>query len=319
VSRDYQPQRLKEAMVALLPGLGEVGALQRIEIGFGNENWIAESKLGRVTVKVGLSTSNAEKWRSAGIAINLAHSAGLPVPELLAFDPCNEMLNGRILRLFSFIEGSSPATLDGAPTKRGRFFRQLGEAIRLLHSIKQPEFNSRIGGENGFPRWSDYVANRWRDIVARSERAGLDGELLTKATGALSPLISRFDDVALPVICHRDLHFDNMLCDGDGNLVALLDFDIAEAWEPAGDFHKLRWWVFGSDANAERQFNAGYWSDDSIPENFDDRVRVVEIVELINGMANWKMHGQSVMVTKAETRLRALFLDGPTLEKAPLK
>ena len=303
---DDRADRVRQAIAALLPTLGRIGAVERVEVGWGNENWTADTALGRVMVKVGLAGSRPEKWRCAGVALGLARRAGVPAPELMAFTASSEMLDGRVLRIFSYIDGFSPDTLDDDPGKRARFFGQLGDAVARLHRVAQPEFTSRVGSGHGHVSWSDFAANRWRSVVERAEQAGVDDDLVAAAEAALFPLASQFDDVAHPVVCHRDLYFDNLLCDRDGNLVALLDFDMAEAWEPAADFHKLRWWVFGTDATAEREFLAGYRAGEPFPEDFEGRVRVVEILELVNGLANWIVTGQTAMGANAEDRLRTL-------------
>jgi aminoglycoside phosphotransferase (APT) family kinase protein len=303
---DGRAERIREAVCTLLPALGRIETVNRVEVGWGNENWTADTALGRVMVKVGLPESSSEKWRCAGVALGLARGAGVPAPELMAFEASSEPLDGRVLRVFSYIDGFSPDTLDDEPTKRSRFFGQLGEAVARLHRVTQPEFTSRVGNEHGDAQWSDFVANRWTSVVERSEHAGVDHDLLAAADAALFPLASHFDDVAHPVVCHRDLYFDNLLCDREGNLVALLDFDMAEAWEPAADFHKLRWWAFGTDTTAEREFLAGYRAGEPFPDDFEGRVRVVEILELVNGLANWIVTGQTAICANAEDRLRTL-------------
>lgn len=303
---DDRADRVRQVTAALRPTLGRIGAVERVEVGWGNENWTAETNLGRVMVKVGLAGSSPEKWRCAGVALGLARRAGVPAPELMAFEAASELLDDRVLRVFSFIEGAAPDTLDDQPAKRSRFFGQLGEAVARLHRVAQPEFTSRIGSGHGKVAWSDFVAHRWRSVIARAEQAGVDHDLVTAAEAALFPLATEFDDITHPVVCHRDLYFDNLLCDRDGNLVALLDFDMAEAWEPAADFHKLRWWVFGTDMAAERDFLAGYRAGAPFPDDFEDRVRIVEILELVNGLANWIVTDQTAMLTNAEDRLRTL-------------
>ena len=40
-----------------------------------------------------------------------------------------------------------------------------------------------------------------------------------------------------PALSHRDLYLDNFV---DDSLKAILDFDMAEAWDPVADFAKLR-------------------------------------------------------------------------------
>ena len=176
--------------------------------------------------------------------------------------------------------------------------------VARLHGVARPGFTSRIGAGPEFTRWSDYLAYRWEGVVARADAAGIEGELVAEAAAVLFPLARRFDTVATPVLCHRDLYLDNLLCDETGNLVAVLDFDSAEAWEPAADFQKLRWWTFSEHSGAESAFLAGYTSRaGALPDDFDVRVRVVEIVELVNGIANWSAAGEDALVARRRARL----------------
>jgi aminoglycoside phosphotransferase (APT) family kinase protein len=301
---DERAAAVRRAVDDAMPALGRIARLRRVEIGWGNENWTADTEHGRVMVKIGLADSSAAKWRSAGVALRLARAAGVPTPELLAFEDASAALGGRILRIFSYLDGRAPQSVLDDTATRARFLGQLGETVARLHEIALPKFSSRIGAGDGFVRWSQYLANRWSSVLERAHRAGLDTHLVSAADAALFPLADRFDDVARPVLCHRDLYYDNLLCDRAGNLVGLLDFDMAEAWEPAGDFHKLRWWVFGADADAERAFLSEYRAGGALPDDFDVRVRVVEIIELVNGLANWIATGDAAVTVAAAGRLR---------------
>src|SRR5262249_44420715 len=66
-----------------------------------------------------------------------------------------------------------------------------------------------------------------------------DAATLDRVGAEVAALAAAVDAVARPVVCHRDLHPDNLLVDGDGHLVAVLDWDMAEAWDPAGEWFKL--------------------------------------------------------------------------------
>ncbi len=85
---------------------------------------------------------------------------------------------------------------------------------------------------------------------------------------------------------HRDLYLDNLLAGPDGTLVALLDFDLAEAWDPAGDLVKLRWQVLPEFPAAADALMAGYTEVDGLPPQFERRVWVTEVLELVNYAAN---------------------------------
>ncbi len=301
----FEAATVRDAVASALPAAAPVRALQRIELGFGNENWMATTGLGRVVVKVGLPAASVAKWRAAARALDFARAAGVGAPELLAFVDVCDALDGRVLRVFSYVPGRSPADLDDERA-RARFYAQLGDAVARLHRVELPGFTSRIGSRDAvFDRWSRYLDYRWVGVCERAARTELDPAVVEHARAVVLDLAAGFDAVTRPVLCHRDLYPDNLCCDAVGNLVALLDFDMAEAWEPAADFHKLRWWNFDRYPEAETAFRAGYGPPPA-GGDFDERVRAVEIVELVNGLANWKGTAAPELVVAAEVRLRRL-------------
>ena len=110
--------------------------------------------------------------------------------------------------------------------------------------------------------------------------------MLDEAGARLLPLARSVDRRVRSALCHRDLYLDNLLADRDGNLVAILDFDMAEAWDCAGDFFKLRWWVFERIPTSEDRFLSGYQGNATLPVDLERRVAVVELIELVNVVAN---------------------------------
>ena len=61
---------------------------------------------------------------------------------------------------------------------------------------------------------------------------------------------------------------------------------MAEAWDCAGDFFKLRWWVFERIPTSEDRFLSGYQGTSTLPVDLERRVAVVELIELVNVVAN---------------------------------
>jgi Ser/Thr protein kinase RdoA (MazF antagonist) len=237
--------------------------------------------------KIGPPGTDVRKWRSALAAGELARAADVPVPQLVAFIDASAPLQGRPLRVFRWVEGRHPAAVIADASMRVRFFRQLGESVARLHRVALPAFTSRIEGQAPeFDRWSDYLAYRWKSVRRRSVAAGIDDGLLDEVHERLAPLARSLDPVATPVLCHRDLHLDNLLCDHEANLVAILDFDSAEAWDCAGDFFKLRWLVFESVPESESAFLDGYHRTIPPHREFERRVTAVELIELVNAIAN---------------------------------
>ncbi|HTN80381.1 MAG TPA: aminoglycoside phosphotransferase family protein [Acidimicrobiales bacterium] len=281
-----------------------VTGVERILQGFSSESFVVGTAVGPVVAKVGLPWSDLDKWRAAAVGLELARARGVPAPEPLAFLDSVPELEGRILRIYRFIEGVTPRPESSSTA----FFVQLGAALRRLHSIALPQFTARVGRQ-GFDRWSDFLAHRWDAIVERCEVAGVDAALIAAARAEATRLALDVDDVVRPVLCHRDLYLDNVLVDDDGALVALLDFDIVEAWDPVVDFFKAEWFIFEPNPAARDPFLAGYLADGAMPPMFDDRLRLVSIVELINHAANWHIQGQVEIVDVALARLSVLLED----------
>jgi Ser/Thr protein kinase RdoA (MazF antagonist) len=268
-------------------GVGGVVNLEPVERGFGNENWLARTADGLLLAKIGPTSESVPKWRCAMAASDLARAAGVPVPEPVAFVETSPRLDGRPFRVFRWIAGQHPSAIVGDAPLSARFFEQLGDAVATLHRIELPRFTSRINGDApAFALWSEYLAFRWDEVRARAVGSGMDDKVLDQVQARLVPLARSVDPVVRPVLCHRDLYLDNLLTDRDGNLVAILDFDQTEAWDCAGDFFKLRWWLFERIPTAERHFLTGYHRTSALVADLERRVAIVELIELVNGIAN---------------------------------
>ena len=109
-----------------------------------------------------------------------------------------------------------------------------------------------------------------------------------------------------PALCHRDLYLDNVLVDDDGALVALLDFDLVEVWDPLVDSSSSS----GSSSSRTPRRGSRSWMATSpaihLPPMFEERVRLASIVELVNHAANWHIQGQPEIAAEALDRLSAL-------------
>ncbi len=79
-----------------------------------------------------------------------------------------------------------------------------------------------------------------------------------------------------------------------------MDFDGAEAWDPAIDVVKLRWLAFPDYPGSEAAFNSAYGQEPAWAE----RVRLVELVELVNAVPNAILNGDPQFEAAARSRLR---------------
>ena len=282
-------------------GTGVV-AVDHVPVGWGNENWRVETaNEHRFVVKLGPPES-AAKWDATRSAYAAAARHGVPVPELVHVDLGCARAGGWVVRILRWVDAHDPVTVLTTASARSRFFTDVGAAVRALHRHPVEGFSSRLDGSAPtFGRWDDYVAHRWVAVraritgVAAFERADTDAlerEILELATEVA--------DVTEPALCHRDLHLGNLLATADGHLAAVLDFDGAEAWDPAIDVVKLRWLVFPNHEGATEHFAKGYggW-----PPRWQERVRLVELLELSNTVANAVAAEDTAFERSARTRL----------------
>jgi aminoglycoside phosphotransferase (APT) family kinase protein len=283
--------------------------VEQVPIGFGNDNWRVTDTADRSYVlKVGPNAS-AAKWDSARNSYELAASVGVPLPALVYFAQHDDY----VVRMFEWIDGGSPIDIAHDPMCVSTLFTTLGTAIASLHSIELDAFSSRLDGSApSFRRWADYVDYRLHQIRDRcSDQEVLDAPTVERACAAISDLADEVSGAARPTLCHRDLYADNLVVDEHGTLLAILDWDMAEAWDPAAEWFKLDWLLFPDFPGAEATFNAAYHAVHAEPVLWARRKRLVDLMETLNTIANaraqsWNAHFD----VRARLRLQAL-LDAP--------
>ncbi len=258
--------------------------VERRLVGFGNENWrVRESGGSRYVLKVG-DRGNEAKWRSSHVAYGLAAAAGVPVPELVHVGE----FDGYLVRIFTWIDGLTAIDLAGDAVRRGRLVRSVGDAVHTLHSIEREGFSSRLDGSApSFPTWRGYIEYRLRQIRARCEiTQAVDDGLLNQACQAATDLAAEVTDSADAVLCHRDLHPDNLIVDTDGTLIGIVDWDGAEAWDRAGDWFKLEFELLRVCPDGEDDLLAAYLDGGEVPPKWTERRHLVHLVEALNILPN---------------------------------
>jgi Ser/Thr protein kinase RdoA (MazF antagonist) len=258
-------------------------AVEPVPVGYGSRNWRVEAGGGRYVLKVGPPES-AAKWGSARAAGALAAAAGVPAPRLVRWAAGPDA----VVRVFAWVDGLGLGSLAGRPAAAARFGADLGAALAALHAVTRDAFSSRLDGSApGFPRWATYLDHRMGQIRARARASrAFEPATLDRIGAEVAALAAAVDGVARPVLCHRDLHPDNLLVDGDGRLVAVLDWDMAEAWDPAGEWFKLDDWLFARLPAAAAPLAACYRAVHGDLPRWEERVRLVHLVEGLNAVAN---------------------------------
>jgi aminoglycoside phosphotransferase (APT) family kinase protein len=283
--------------------------IERVPVGFGSENWRVVTKGGVFVLKVGPPES-AAKWNSTRRAHEIASDVGLPIHRLVHFSASDVT----VVRVFEWVDGLHPTSLSGQPEKLERFAVDLATSLARLHTVEMSGFTSRLDGSAPlFGRWRDYVAYRLGQIRVRSmARNALDPSTLDRACEVISGLAAEVDHVVQPSLCHRDLHPDNLLVNAEGRLVAVLDWDMAEAWDAAGEWFKLELHLFPSVPGVEAPFTRAYRAaiEEDLPL-WDRRTRLVSLMESMNTVANVAhVPGQAEYAAQARTKLHALLNAG---------
>jgi aminoglycoside phosphotransferase (APT) family kinase protein len=283
-----------------------------VPVGFGNENWrVTDTRGRRFVLKIGPADS-AGKWVSAASARALAGSRGVPVPRQVGGVVERD---GRVIRVYEWIDGASPLAVADDPQRVHALFADLGATIADLHTIELDCFSSRLDGSApSFDRWGDYVAHRLQQIRQRClEHDAPDERTVDRACSAIAVLAEEIGDDVRPTMCHRDLYADNVLVDEDGALAAILDWDMAEAWDPAAEWFKLEFLFFPAFPGSASAFDTAYHAIHPKPPRWAERKALVDLMETLNSVANTQAQGWSGGFA---TRTRAR-LDGLLTRHAP--
>jgi aminoglycoside phosphotransferase (APT) family kinase protein len=263
--------------------LGGDPTVEHLPVGYGNQNWRVASAGRRYVLKLG-PPDLAAKWTASRRAYDLAAGAGVPVPELVHF----AVRSDAVVRVFTWVDGASPATVADRPGAAVRFGADLGAAVGALHAVTPAGYSSRLDGSApAFARWADYVGHRLGQVRDRARRnATLDAATFDRAGRAIAALAGEVDGRARLVLAHRDLHADNLVAGEDGRLLAVLDWDMAEAWDAAAEWFKLDGLLFPAVPGAADPFWAAYRGVHPGDEAWDQRARLVDLLESLNVLAN---------------------------------
>ena len=169
-----------------------------------------------------------------------------PVPEPLALCSDPEVI-GAIFYIMELAQGRAYA--DGSlpdfdPGTRRHMYEQLVDTLAELHTI-DPE----RAGLGGFGKPGNYFERQ----VARWTRQYRDSE--TDYVPAMERLIAflpeRIPEQSRTSIVHGDYRIDNVVFDGDGQLTAVLDWELATLGDPLADFSYFAMqWALPADGGA---------------------------------------------------------------------
>ncbi len=195
---------------------GAMGQIWRLDL--GAERYALKELLWRADEESVRSEAAVTAWLAAD-GIRLPSS--VPARDGRFLVRLATDLGGRWLRLYRWVDGAPVDPADpGVADRVGDLLGRL-HAHALAHSLPRP------AGEPD--PWYDTVPGPavWDELVAAARRQDADwGPVMATRIGRLRELATLVTPAPRDqmIICHRDLHPDNVLADGSGELV-LLDWD----------------------------------------------------------------------------------------------
>jgi aminoglycoside phosphotransferase (APT) family kinase protein len=170
--------------------------------------------------------------------ISALQPTGVPVPRTLGL--CTDAgVNGAPFYVMSFVEGHilRDERASGAVSEavRAHASDSLVDTLAKLHAVDVDEV-----GLGDFARREGYIARQLKRWHGQFEQSTLDGRpgpaVIDRAWEELSAKIPEQQGVA---IVHGDYRLDNTVLDDDGNVIAILDWEICTLGDPLADLGLL--------------------------------------------------------------------------------
>ena len=168
--------------------------------------------------------------RTESVAAPAARAAGVLTPRLIAFDDSRTIVD-RPFSLWERVAGETLGLARLEPPCRADVWRAVGHELARLHtgvtSVHDP------GGYLDTP-------GRQPDVEAHIEQLRASGRLDAGPARELTRLFRNLRNTALasvePRFVHNDIHPMNVMCSGEGTLLALIDWGDAGWGDPTLDF-----------------------------------------------------------------------------------
>lgn len=209
-------------------------------------------------IRVNVRDPELPKFANEAANLRLAREA-IAVPDVVLLDTSHEVVPYDVL-VTTRVHGVPVASLP--EREQDAFVVPAAEWLARLHTVRTPHFGWQ-NEPSGPTRWSDFLADRWE----RAARTAVARGYLSAAQVARGEAIV-LNDVppTTPTLTHHDWHFGNLL-QHDGVLVAAIDFEWSEGFDPVMDLSNP---LSGHPAKAE--FQEAYAAVGALPTDWRDRI-----------------------------------------------
>lgn len=243
----------------------------------------------------------------------LRRSGFTAIPRLLGGAASKDSPIDRPYLVMSALPGASAEALipDSTDDEVAAIYRQLGTAMRAVHAIKRDGFGFRLSTSEGAQATNSAFMRRVFDARAAKylEQTG-DRETFDAATRYVDEREWLFGLCRSAVLVHGDFHEGNVILEPgpDGPVVSgVIDLENSKAGDPMIDFATLHKYDIRGDRLKLDALFQGYGS---VPEQFDARRRLYELVHDFELWAWFSEEGRHDYLAGAVADIRTLIAEG---------
>lgn len=224
---------LERRLEELCPGLGSIAEVRRLDGGQSNPTYQLATSAGQFILRTkpgGELLASAHAIEREYRVLRALGQVDYPVPQVLAFDERTDILDTPFY-LMEHVEGvihRDASMPDLSPAIRRRSLEQAIDALAALHAIDPAAI-----GLADFGRGSQYAprqVRRWTEqFLASHDAPPAEVEQLSRFLLATAPVQKRI------TLVHGDYRAENLVHGADGELLAVLDWELSTIGDPLAD------------------------------------------------------------------------------------
>ena len=224
--------------------------------------------------------------------ISALNRSSVPVPTTVGLCE-DDRINGAPFYVMEYVDGHVVRDVEAAERllsepARARASESLAETLAAIHEVDLVSV-----GLNDLGRHEDYLARQLRRWYGQWEQQRTRDLSLIDDVHAV--LIANLPAQKAATIVHGDYRLDNTMVDDDGNVCAVLDWEICTLGDPLADIAMLAvYWTGPTDTQSAWESGAttaaGFWDRNQLIERYaQSSGRDLGNFDLYMAFANWKL------------------------------
>lgn len=224
--------------------------------------------------------------------ISALNRSSVPVPTTVGLCE-DDRVNGAPFYVMEYVDGHVVRDVEAAERSlsepaRTRASESLADTLAAIHEVDLVSV-----GLNDLGRHEDYLARQLRRWYGQWEQQRTRDLSLIDDVHAV--LIANLPAQQAATIVHGDYRLDNTMVDDDGNVCAVLDWEICTLGDPLADIAMLAvYWTGPTDTQSAWESGAttaaGFWDRNQLIERYaQSSGRDLGNFDLYMAFANWKL------------------------------